>query len=186
MRSITTTVAPTATSLQQLTFANTGAHNQVAFSVPPTYASRSRITLLGGLQWNRFRVDAGSLMIEQRLLGTSAILLRNVLAFRGEYGVSANALNSTTLESWEDAESSGWTSITAANIARVRAMRIGIVTRSPQPEKPDTSGNCTASSAKPTLFGDTVEPDVTDWKCYRYRTAVVVVPLRNVVMGLKP
>ena len=76
--------------------------------------------------------------------------------------------------------------ITAANIARVRAIRIGIVTRSPQPEKPDANGDCTASSAKPTLFGDNVEPDVTDWKCYRYRTAVVVVPLRNVVMGLRP
>ena len=31
-----------------------------------------------------------------------------------------------------------------------------------------------------------VPADVSDWQCYRYRSAVVVVPLRNLVMGLTP
>ena len=31
----------------------------------------------------------------------------------------------------------------------------------------------------------TVEPGVADWQCYRYRESVVVVPLRNLVLGLR-
>jgi hypothetical protein len=31
-----------------------------------------------------------------------------------------------------------------------------------------------------------VEPDVVaDWGCYRYRTTTTVLPLRNLVMGMK-
>jgi type IV pilus assembly protein PilW len=71
-------------------------------------------------------------------------------------------------------------------LPRVRALRIGMVTRSPQREKPNAAGNCEASTAKPQLFGAEVEPDVSDWACYRYRTAIVVVPLRNLVMGVTP
>ena len=29
-----------------------------------------------------------------------------------------------------------------------------------------------------------VTADVTNWKCYRFRTAIVVVPLRNLVIGM--
>lgn len=186
VRSITAQVAATATTPQLLTFGAAGTHNMVAFAAAPAYAARARIALLGTIQWNRYRVANGQLIIDQRLTGSSATLLRNVLAFRAEYGVSANVANSTTLESWQDASDAGWNTITAANIARVRALRIGIVTRSEQPEKPNDAGQCTASSAKPTLFGDTIEPDVANWTCYRYRVATAVVPMRNIVLGLKP
>ena len=64
--------------------------------------------------------------------------------------------------------------------------RVGIVVRSPQPEKVNEStGLCEASAAKPQLWGNTIEPDVADWKCYRYRTQIVVVPLRNVIFGIQ-
>ena len=63
--------------------------------------------------------------------------------------------------------------------------RQGIVTRSPQREKPDASNNCEASLAKPRLFDVEIDPDVTDWQCYRYRVSTVVVPLRNLVLGLR-
>ena len=76
-------------------------------------------------------------------------------------------------------------SVNASNLPRVRALRVGIVTRSPHPEKPNSSGQCEASSAKPQLFGATVEPDVSNWECYRYRTAEVVIPMRNLVLGTR-
>jgi len=31
-----------------------------------------------------------------------------------------------------------------------------------------------------------VTADVTDWQCYRFRTALTVVPLQNFVMGVAP
>ena len=62
---------------------------------------------------------------------------------------------------------------------------MGVVVRSPQPEKANSSGQCEASLAKPQLFGAEVEPDVTDWRCYRFRSAVLVIPLRNLVLGIR-
>ena len=67
----------------------------------------------------------------------------------------------------------------------MRAVRVGVITRSPQPEKPNSAGVCEASTAKPQLFGVEVEPDVADWACYRFRSAVLVIPLRNLVLGIK-
>ncbi len=186
VRSITALALPSATALQTLTFGNTGAHNQLGFANAPNYAARARVTLLGTLQWNRYRLEAGNLVMDQRLGGTSAVLLRNVLALRAEYGTSNGVANNNTLEGWHDAGEADWTSLSSANITRVRAMRMGLVLRSGQAEKAEAStGECTASLTKPTLFGETIEPDVTDWKCYRYRTLTMLVPLRNVMMGLK-
>ena len=55
-----------------------------------------------------------------------------------------------------------------------------------RPQEYFASGNCTASSAKPRLFGEEIEPDVTDWRCFRYRSSTLVVPLRNLVWGQVP
>lgn len=181
VRSVTAVTAGTVDTPQVLAFANTGTHNQFAFATAPAYAAQARATLLGALQWHRYRVIDNNLVLEQPLDGSSAVLVRNVIGFRAEYGVSD--VGGSTLQSWQDAGDAGWGTLSAASISRVRAVRLGLVVRSPQREKPDASGNCTASSAKPRLFGDEIEPDVTDWRCFRYRSSTIVVPLRNLVWG---
>jgi type IV pilus assembly protein PilW len=143
-----------------------------------------RVTLLGNLNWNRYRREGNTLLLDRPLAGTSVLVARDVIALRAEYGVSADAANSTTLESWEKAEGD-FETLDAATLPRVRALRLGIVTRSPQREKPDADGNCSVSLAKPQLFGEEITPDVDDWQCYRYRVSTVVVPLRNLVLGMK-
>lgn len=186
VRTVTAVVAGTVDTPQQLSFANTGSHNQAAFTAVPSYpANTGRITLLGTLRWQRYRIDNGNLVLEQPLLGTSAILVRNVIGLRVEYGVSA-AAGSPTLAAWRDPTDSGWSTLSAANIGQVRALRLGVVVRSPQREKADAGGSCLASESKPTLFGETVEPDVSDWRCFRYRSSTLVVPLRNLVWGQLP
>ena len=181
------TAAATDEVPQTLTFDNTGEHNAATFTSTASFVEKDRVALLGGLQWSRYSVSGGNLTLARPLLGDSAVLVRNVMAFRAQYGVSSSA-SSSTLMGWQDAvdDTSGatgvnWSSVAGANVERVRALRIGLVTRSPQREKEDKDGNCVASESKPALFGETVEPDVTDWACYRYRSAVVVVPLRNLV-----
>jgi type IV pilus assembly protein PilW len=187
VRSVTSTTVPTAEARQLLTFAATGehsAHNQVAFTTKPDYGENSRVSLLGSLQWNRYALNGTNLEVTRVLAGTTATLMRNVIGFRVQYGTSADA-TTDTLSSWDDAKGA-FASIDQTNIARVRALRIGIVVRSPQPEKPNAqTGQCEASSAKPTLFGDTIEPDVANWQCYRYRSTVVIAPLRNIIYGLR-
>ena len=114
----------------------------------------------------------------------SVVLTRNVIAFRAQYGIAAAGAGSTTLEQWVDA-TGGFAALDAATLPRVRAIRMGVVTRSPQREKPNAGGDCEASLDKPQLFGVEVEPDVADWQCWRYRVSTVVVPMRNLVLGLR-
>ena len=185
VRTVTAVAAATDDTPLTLTFGGGGEHNAGAFTTAPTYGdSGGGVTLLGQLRWQRYRRIGTDLVLERPLDQTSAVLLRNVIGFRAQYGVSAVAAGSTTLEQWVDA-TGAFAALDAAAIARVRAVRVGIVVRSPQREKANAAGDCEASSAKPQLFGNEVEPDVSEWRCYRYRSVVVVVPMRNTLMGIR-
>lgn len=183
VRTVTANVAATETTPQQLTFAAGGEHNAAGFSANPTY-DVGGVTLLGQVRWQRYRMVANTLVLERPLDGTSAVLLRNVIGFRAQYGVSAVGGATSTLEQWVDA-TGAFAALDAASINRVRAVRIGVVVRSPQIEKRNAAGVCEASDAKPRLFGVEIEPDVSDWQCWRYRSIVVVVPMRNMMMGIR-
>ena len=181
VRSVTAVTAGTPDTPQVLAFANAGAHNQLAFTTAPAYAAQARATLLGTLLWHRYRVVEGNLVLERPLDGSSAVLVRNVIGFRVEYGVSD--AGGSTLQTWQNAADAGWATLDTARLSRVRAVRLGLVVRSPQREKADAAGNCSAAAAKPQLFGAVIEPDVDDWRCFRYRSSTIVVPLRNLVWG---
>jgi type IV pilus assembly protein PilW len=182
VRSVTASTAAAATAPQVVSFGATGAYNQGTFTTAPAYAARDRLSVLGRLQWHRYRVTDGNLVMEQPLAGTSAVLARNVVAFRAEYGVST-AAGTPTLASWQAANTSGWGSLSNTNIGRVRAIRLGLLVRSAQREKPAADGTCSATATMPTLLSDSVTADVTDWFCYRFRSVTLVVPLRNLVWG---
>jgi type IV pilus assembly protein PilW len=185
VRTATAVTAATGPTPLTLTLDNTGVHNQGSFTTTPTYAGSSgataaKVSLLGSLQWSRYRVSAGELILERPLDGTSAVLARNVVSMRVQYGLSASA-GSNTLAGWQDATG---TPLAAADLDRVRALRVGLVIRSTQREKPDAAGNCEATATMPFLFGTAATPDVADWRCYRHSVAEAVVPLRNIVLGL--
>lgn len=185
VRTVTANTASTVDTPQSLAFANTGTHNQAAFTTNPTYADKARITLLGQVRWSRYRVEGTDLRYERPLGGDPVVLARNVLAFRVEYGTAA--AGTTALASWDSAASgSAFETLSPALLPRVRALRVGVVARSPQPEKRNAAGDCEATTALPQLFGVTITPDVSDWQCYRFRTTIAVVPLRNLVMGMAP
>lgn len=185
VRTVTAVVASTDDTPQQLTFGADGTHNGGDFTIKPVFSeSGGGITLLGQVRWNRYRLQGTDLRLERPLENASAVLARNVIGFRAQYGISSGVGGSRTLESWVDA-TGAFAALDAASIGRVRAVRVGVVTRSTQREKPDANGNCEASTDKPRLFGDIVEPDVADWRCWRYRSAVLVIPLRNLVVGIK-
>lgn len=185
VRTVTANTAATLDAAQTIAFDNvtTARFNRAAFTTNVTYPDRGRVTLLGDLRWSRFRRVGTDLTLERPLTGTSAVLARNVMAFRVEYGL-ADA-GTAALASWQ-AAAGAFAALDPASLQRVRALRIGLVTRSPQREKPDAAGNCSATAAMPTLFGAAVTADVADWQCYRYRSTMLVVPLRNLVLGMVP
>jgi type IV pilus assembly protein PilW len=184
VRSVTAVADATDTTPQTLSFANSGTYNKANFTSTPAYdesTHKDRVALLGELRWTRLSISDGNLVLSRPMEGTSAILVRNVLAFRAQYGITGTGAGDSTLSGWQDASGADFADISGATVDRVRAVRIGLVTRSPQPEKPNASGVCEASAAMPTLFGGAVSSDKTDWQCWRYRSAQVVVPLRNLV-----
>lgn len=185
VRSVTANVAPTVFTRQQLTFANTGTHNQATFTTAPTYVvgdaadNKARIAQLGSLRWARYRLEGTDLRLERPLTSESAVVLaRNVVAFRIQYGMAA--AGGTTLQGWES-PSGSYAALTPTTLTRVKALRISAITRSAQPAKPDADGVCRTTTALPQIFGNPITADVTDWSCYRYRTVTAVVPLRNLV-----
>ena len=180
VRTVTASVDPTAGVKQSLTFAATGTHNQGVFTTTPDFLLDEPVILLGRLNWNRYELEGTNLVINRRLDNTKATLLPNVIAFRVQYGVT-NA--STSIENWRNPDEAGWTAISNLNAPQVRALRIGVVIRSTQRDK-----ECDAAPVNPVLFKGTPEeisitPPGPNANCYRYRTAELVAPLRNLVSG---
>jgi len=162
-----------------LYFDDTGLHNKFIYT-PVSYSASSAVALLGQLNWSRFSVDTKSNLVMTRpILGASAVLAHNVVGFQVQYGISDGITSG--LNSWQYAEGD-WAALTPALVSRVRALRIGLVIRSDQPERSDKDGNCNATSAQPVLLDRTLTL-TGNWQCYRYRTSTAIVPLRNVVMG---
>lgn len=188
VRSVTQVTASTDATPQILTFGNVGKHNRVAFAGAVNYAAESRVSLLGALQWSRYRILNGDLVLDRPFdtANPTVTLVRNVVAFRVQYGVSAVGASAVT--NWVEPDVAPWAAPTPATLARVRAIRIGLVTRSANPEKVNGAGNCVASEAQPNVLGFTVAAPAVNgvpWNCFRYRTATSVVPMRNLVMGLR-
>lgn len=163
-----------------LHFDATGLNNKVDFS-GFTYSAKSAVSLLGTLNWSRFAVDSsGNLVMFRPIQGGTAILARNVVGFQLQYGVTNGV--TTNLDSWQYAEGTSWGAITTALVPRIRALRLELVIRSDQPEKPDAQGNCSATSVAPALLDRTLAL-TGNWQCYRYRSSTAVIPLRNILMG---
>jgi type IV pilus assembly protein PilW len=185
VRTVTAVTAAVPPAPQRLTFAASGLHNNQAFATSTAYATNARVGVVGALNWSRYRLVGTDLVMERPMTGQSAVIARNVMAFRAQYGVSSAATGSTTLESWENATAAPWQTLGANEVRRVRALRLGIITRSTAREKPSATGQCESTLSMPTLLGAPVTADVTDWACHRFNSIVVVVPMRNAVMGVR-
>ena len=77
---------------------------------------------------------------------------------------------------------------------RVAAVRIAVVARSKNAEKPNSAGQCSATTVRPTVFAGVapvgvaaapvqvnvaVPGDSVSWQCYRYRVFETIVQIRN-------
>jgi type IV pilus assembly protein PilW len=75
---------------------------------------------------------------------------------------------------------------TAAHWGLILAVRLAVVARSGQPERPDPTTflcNTTTVATAPSWNNGTAI-DVTtdpDWQCYRYRVFETVIPIRNLI-----
>ena len=145
------------------------------------YADASSIALLGQLVWRRYAVRNDALVMTDMLTGTEVTIAEGVALMRAQYGLSVDS-TSAAIDQWQNATAAA--ALSAADIQRLRALRIGVVSVSSQRERPQ-SGSCDATSTAPELWsGET--PNLTartDWQCYRYRAYSAVIGLRNLQWG---
>lgn len=134
--------------------------------------------------------------------GAVAALADGVVQLQAQYGYDGNgdgrvASNSPSVvnvtiggnaDQWADNMPVG---ATPADWARVIAVRLVITARSMTPERPNpATGLCETTAASPKWITpapplgidlDVSIADPVNWKCYRYRTFEVMVPVRNMV-----
>lgn len=153
------------------------------FSTPKAYPIGASINPAGGLTWTTYRVSASNrLEVVNNLTGEVQLLADNVVGLKMQYGVTP-APGATTIADWVDA-SGDWATPTSAQVARIRALRVGILLRNAQKEKaPILGGDCDVTTTVPVAWpgGPTYDYVATtrDWQCYRYRSMQTTIPLKN-------
>lgn len=137
----------------------------------------------------------------------TAVLSDGIVQLQAQYGYDGNGDGQipttapsnaavtlgTNTDQWSDSMPAA---ATAVDWSRVIAIRLVITSRSVTPERPDpATGVCETTTALPRwvspaptgvppgvpLDVQSVFADANEWRCYRYRTFEVVVPLRNMV-----
>jgi type IV pilus assembly protein PilW len=113
--------------------------------------------------------------------GAALTVVNDIVDLQAEYGKDDGSNGGTA----DDGAVDGYDSIaptTSAGWKRVLAIRMGVLARSQNYEKPDpTTGACSATAAAPTWAGGAFTmPDGVP-SCYKYRVFETVVPMRNMI-----
>jgi type IV pilus assembly protein PilW len=191
--------------------AGAGARFNQAAGLGQNYkAGVTRLFNLGpaeSLSFHTWSVNRGFLQLRAADMGdasaTAQSVVDNIVSLKAQYGFDTSAgaafnpENGMRITRWSSdmVDADGDTIIGGpGDYQRIAAVRIAVVARSRNPDKPSASGVCSATPAKPVVFA-TAEPagvapvpvtvnvavaaDTVDWKCYRYRSFETVVPMRN-------
>ncbi len=160
----------------------------------------------GSLSFHTWSVADGYLRLSATDNGDSAAaapVADNIVSLKAQYGFDTRA--GAAFDPAKGLQVSKWSStmISADGDAvagspedwqRIAAVRLAVVARSKNPERPAKGAACNATTAKPVAFATAapagvaaapvtidvaVAGDSVDWRCYRYRVFETVVPFRN-------
>lgn len=155
-----------------------GDYNGAAFATPVAYAENSRAAVSSGLTWSTFRINRTTLEEVNNITGEVMVVASDIIAMKAQYGVTDGV--STSISNWV-AANGAYAAPALSDMEKVRAVRVGLLARSP-----DKNTDCLANDGAPPLWpaGPTFNIMATiDWKCYKYRTLSMVIPLLNVSLG---
>jgi len=114
---------------------------------------------------------------------TNEVVTPEIVDMQAQYGVAPTG--SQDVNSWVDATGS-WAAPSANDIKRIKAIRVAIVARSAQYEKPAKGEACVSTTADMAAkwsswatFKTSAYP--ADWNCYQYKSFETIIPLRNVI-----
>lgn len=158
-----------------------GDYNTTKYSNPITYLENSRASVSGSFTWSSFRVNNQTLEQVNNITRTAVAIADGVIALKAQYGITAGT-TSTAIDSWTSA-TGAYAAPAAADMLRVRALRVGLAVRSVERDN-----SCPTTNSVLSLWtnGPTVDiSGMTDWRCYKYRTFNMIIPLVNVAMGAR-
>jgi type IV pilus assembly protein PilW len=159
----------------------------------------------GSLSFHTWSVADGYLRLSATDIGSkadSAPVADNIVSLKAQYGFDARGgawdpAAGMQVTKWssaiEDADGNGVAG-SPGDWERIAAVRLAVVARSKNPERPAKGAACSATVDKPVAFATKAPADVeavpvtidvavagdtVDWHCYRYRVFETVVPFRN-------
>ena len=177
-----------------------GEYNPPGGGSLPSYAKNDLVFNLGQPTVRNFSIVNGNLRTTDSLLsagGTSAFdAVDGIIDLRAQFGKDNGVDNGTVknatfvandgiIDSFDNAAP-----VTAADWSQVLALRVAVLSRIDNYEKPSVpGGNCDATIAMPSWSGSTADPftaiDVatvtSQDRCFHYRVFETVIPLRNMI-----
>ena len=157
-----------------------------AFSVPVTYPKGSILYAVPGLPRVMTYSHTGqALQFTEALSARTGTLAQNVVRLKAWYGVSSTG--AATIDLWTPASGAWAAPLSSDKMAQVRAIRVVLVTQSPQPaESLKDPEACTTTTTAPVSWPGGPALDVSGiagWKCYRFGVSHVVLPLTNLIFA---
>jgi type IV pilus assembly protein PilW len=114
---------------------------------------------------------------------TNEVITPEIVDLQAQYGIAP--IGSQDVDTWVDATAT-WATPAAVDVKRIKAIRIALVARSAQYEKPAKGEACISTTqgmadkwSSWATFKTTAYP--ADWNCYQYKSFETVIPLRNVI-----
>lgn len=158
-------------------------YNPTSVSGWPVYTTAATAYGMGRIVSNRYKVVGGDLVMNNltSIAGSTGddIVAANVVNLQAQYGLSATR-SSPQVTQWVDGGV-----VPNLDAARIRAVRIAVLTRVDEAARVDTSGNCPVRAA-PVMWpggGAFDMSGVPNWMCHRYRVHQTVIPLRNILLA---
>jgi type IV pilus assembly protein PilW len=155
------------------------------------YSSGATLLNLGGMALRTLSVDAGYNLLMTEVsgsFGSSAsstfTVASEIVNLQALYGKDTNA--DSIVDTWNTTSPATGVANTATAAAwkQILAVRVALLARAGQYEKPDVAGGtCTATTTAPTWAGGTMAVPGGLPSCYRYKVYETIVPLRNIIWG---
>ncbi len=175
----------------QLQF-NTAPYNPAAWGTFPTsYATNDLIFDIGNPSVRTYSVASPAvgqyrLQVTDSLLitggGVAQDLADDVVDLRAQYGKDDGVPAGSTAGDGVVDEYNNVQPVTGADWGQVLSIRVGLLVRIGNYEKPATPGGaCSATTAAPTWNGGSFSVPEGLPSCYRYRVYQTIVPIRNLI-----
>lgn len=155
----------------------------------PAYTSGAKLSCFeppsaGALHHRSYSIDPATRQLLRTEPARTEVAASEIMDLQIQYGI-APAGGSQAVNDWVDPAGPTWASPSYDNVKRIKAIRIALVARSTQYERPESGACGTTTPAMAAKWSSWASFDTTtypqDWQCYRYKVFETVVPLRNVL-----